>query len=61
MTERVRKLSNEGLAAFVRLIQKQCSSAFDDLDQEKVQVKVDYIDKHTYELVQQLLDEYLNN
>lgn len=59
LTERVRKLSNEGLAAFVRLVQKECPSAFEDLDAEKVQVRVDYLDKPTFGSLQNLLDSYL--
>lgn len=61
LTEKVRKLSNEGLAAFVKYIQSECTSAFEDLDAEKVQVRVDYIDKATFNSVMQMLDQYLKH
>lgn len=59
LTERVRKLPNEGLAEFVRLVQKECPSAFEDLDTERVQVRVDYLDKRTNELLHELMNTYL--
>jgi hypothetical protein len=59
LTEKVRKLSNEGLSAFVRLVQKECPNAFEDLDAEKVQVRVDFLDRDTYSQLLVLVDHYL--
>ena len=59
MTEKVRKLSNEGLSAFVKLVQKECPIAFEDLDEEKVQVRVDFLDRNTYSQLLVLADHYL--
>lgn len=60
LTERVRKLSNEGLAAFVKLVQKECGSAYEDMDSEKIQIRVDFLDRSTYLNVESLLDNFLN-
>ena len=59
LTEKVRKLSNEGLSAFVKLVQKDCPTAFEDLDAEKVQIRVDYLDRSTYNQLLILVDHYL--
>lgn len=56
VTDRIRKLGNEGLAAMVRLIQKECSQALEDLDTEKLQIRVDSIDRRTFEQINQLID-----
>jgi hypothetical protein len=48
-TERIRKLSNEGLASLVRLIQKECLNAIEDLDNERLQIKIDNLDRKTYD------------
>ena len=70
VTDRIRKLSNEGLAAvykiyfyilfkriqLVRLIQKECSQAIEDVDSEKLQIRVDSLDRKTFEQINQLID-----
>ena len=59
LTDKVRKLSNEGLSAFVKMVQNNCPAAFEDLDAEKVQVRVDYLDKNTYSQLVVIIDHYL--
>jgi hypothetical protein len=49
LTDRIRKLPNEGLASLVRLIQKECIVAIEDLDNERIQIKIDNLDRRTYE------------
>ena len=61
LTEGVRKLSNEGLSAFVKLVQTQCPSAFEDLDAEKVQVRVDMLDRNTYESLSTLVNKFISS
>lgn len=61
LTEKVRKLSNEGLSAFVKLVQVECPLAFEDLDAEKVQIRVDYLDRTTYASLMILVDHYLKH
>lgn len=59
LTEKVRKLPNEGLAEFVRTVQKECPAAFEDMDTERIQVRVDYLDKRTNNILHQLMSNYL--
>lgn len=59
LTEKVRKLSNEGLAEFVKLIEKECPSAFEDLDNERVQIRVDYLDRRTNTILNELINSYI--
>lgn len=61
LTEGVRKLSNEGLSAFVKLVQNQCPSAFEDLDAEKVQVRVDLLDRNTYDSLTVLVNKFISS
>ena len=64
LLERVKKLSNDGLASviiifcllisqLVRLIQKECPSSIEDLDSEKLQIKLDCLDKKTNDQINQ--------
>lgn len=48
LTERIRRLTNEGLAAFVRLLQKECPQACEDLEGDRLQIRVDNIDRKTF-------------
>ncbi len=56
ITDKIRKLTNEGLAALVRLIQKECAQALEEIDSEKLQIRVDSIDRRTYENILQLIE-----
>lgn len=40
----------------MRLIQKECAQAIDDIDSEKLQIRVDSLDRKTYEQINQLID-----
>jgi hypothetical protein len=40
----------------VRLIQKECSSALEDIDNEKLQIRIDSLDRKTFEQINQLID-----
>jgi hypothetical protein len=48
LADKFRNLSNEGLIHIVQLIQKECPNAIEDIDSEKLQIKVDLIDRKTY-------------
>jgi len=41
------------------MVQNNCPAAFEDLDAEKVQVRVDYLDKNTYSQLVVIIDHYL--
>jgi molybdenum cofactor biosynthesis enzyme MoaA len=40
----------------VRLIQKECASALEDIDNEKLQIRIDSLDRKTFEQINQLID-----
>jgi hypothetical protein len=47
--------SNEGLTQIVKLILKECPKGIEDIDNEKLQIKIDLLDYRTYELIIQYL------
>lgn len=57
--ERVRKLTNDGLASLVRLVEKELPHAIDDSDPEKIEIKLTLIDRKFYDQINQLIDTYL--
>ena len=64
LIENVRELSNEGLTQIVKIILRECPKGIEDIDNEKLQIKVDLLDKKTYESINQYLEKYnssLNN
>jgi hypothetical protein len=40
----------------VRLIQKECSTALEDIDNEKLQIRIDSLDRKTFDQINQLID-----
>ncbi len=59
LSERVKRLANDGLASLVRLVQKECPSSIEDLDDEKLLIKIPCLDRKTYEQINQLIDTFL--
>lgn len=47
-TEKVRRLTNEGLTKLVKKIKEVCPEALDDVNAEKLHIKVDSIDKESF-------------
>ncbi len=43
----------------MRIVQKECPKALEDLDQDKLQVKVDLLDRQTYNQLNTLVDSLL--
>lgn len=58
LAEKLHKTSGEGLAVFIKHIRSECSSAFEDLDADKIQITIDSIDRRTYIAAMQILDQY---
>lgn len=58
-TEKVRRLTNEGLTRLVRKVKELCSDALEDVDAEKLHIQVDKIDKRSFTALQTLVDENL--
>ncbi len=40
----------------MRLIQKECAAALEDIDNEKLQIRVDSLDRKTFDQINQLVD-----
>jgi bromodomain-containing factor 1 len=57
LTDKIRILSNDGLTQVVKLIMKECPNGIEDLDSEKLQIKIDLLDYRTYELINQYLEK----
>lgn len=56
-TEKVKKLSQEGIAEFVELVQKICAGAVTEINAKKLQIKMNDIDKEAFVRLGEFLDE----
>lgn len=61
LADKIRVLSNEGLTQVVKLIQKECPKGIEDIDSEKLQIKIDLLDHRTYLLLMDTIENSLNN
>ena len=57
LIESIREQPNEGLTQIVKIILKECPKGIEDIDSEKLQIKVDLLDKKTYESINQYLEK----
>lgn len=58
-TEKVRRLTNDGLTKLVKKLKELCPDSLEDVDAEKLHIKVDFIDKESFEKLDSLVDENL--
>ena len=58
-TEKVRRLTNEGLTRLVKQVKNLCPDALEDVDDEKLHIQVDKIDKKSFSTLEQLVEENL--
>ena len=61
LIECIREQSNEGLTQIVKIILKECPKGIEDIDSEKLQIKIDMLDYRTYDLINQYLEKNNNN
>lgn len=47
--EKVKKVSHEVLAEIVKIVDSDCKHALEELDSDRIQIKVDSLDKATFE------------
>lgn len=59
-TEKVRRLTNEGLTKLVKKVKDLCPKALEDVDEQKLHIKVDDIDKDSFDKLDALVDENLS-
>ena len=51
LTEKIRILSSDGLTQVVNIITKECPKVIENIDSEKLQIKIDLLDHKTYKLL----------
>jgi hypothetical protein len=61
LIELIRDQSNEGLTQIVKIILKECPKGIEDIDNEKLQIKIDMLDYRTYDLINQYIEKNNNN
>ena len=61
LVAKVKKMSNEGLTKLVKHIQANVQSAMSELEDERVQIRVDDFDKETFNSVLEFIEEVLLN
>ena len=57
--DRIKRLTNDGLASLVKLIEKELPQAIDESHPERVEIKLTLIDRSFYDQINQLIDTYL--
>ena len=57
LIESIREQPNEGLTQIVKIILKECPKGIEDIDSEKLQIKVDLLDKKTFDSINQYLEK----
>ena len=57
LIENIRDLPNDILTQIIKIILKDCPKGIEDIDSEKLQIKVDLIDHKTYENVIQIIEK----
>ena len=61
LIENIRELNNDTLTQIVKIILKDCPKGIEDIDTEKLQIKVDLIDHKTYENINQIIENNKGN
>ena len=61
LIESIREQPNEGLTQIVKIILKECPKGIEDIDSEKLQIKVDLIDHKTYDMLLELIEKENND
>ena len=61
LIESIRELNNDALTQIVKIILKDCPKGIEDIDTEKLQIKVDLIDHKTYESINQIIEKNKGN
>ena len=51
LTEKIRILTSDGLTQVVNIITKECPKVIENIDSEKLQIKIDLLDHKTYKLL----------
>ena len=57
LIENIRELSNDTLTQIIKIILKDCPKGIEDIDSEKMQIKVDLLDHKTYDSINQIIEK----
>ena len=61
LIERIKEVSNDELTQIVKIILKECPKGIEDIDNEKLQLKIDMLDYRTFDLINQYIEKNNNN
>ena len=61
LIESIKELSNDSLTQIVKTILRDCPKGIEDIDTEKLQIKVDLLDSKTYESINQIIEKNKGN
>lgn len=61
MTEAVRKLNQPALEKIVKIVSENCPEAIEKQDSEKVKIKLDLINRDTFAVLQEVIDEFTSD
>ena len=57
LIENIRELNNDILTQIIKIILKDCPKGIEDIDSEKLQIKVDLLDHKTFESINQIIEK----
>lgn len=58
--EKVKRVSHEVLAEIVKIVDSDCKHALEELDQERIQIKIDSLDKPTFDKLLQVVNIFID-
>ena len=56
ISDKIKTLSNEGITKVVEFIKRECPNGIEDIDNEKLQIKLDCIDNKYYKPIIEIMD-----
>jgi hypothetical protein len=57
--DKVRKLENEDLDRIIELVEAECKAATNSMDEDRMQIRLDDLDKATFDKLSELIDSAL--
>ena len=61
LVEKIREQPNETLTQIIKMLLKEAPKAVEDIDNEKLQIKIDYLDHKMFDMINNLIETLLNN
>ena len=58
LSNRIKKLQNDGLASLVRLVQKECPNSIHE-NEDNIEITLSQLDRKTFENINKLIDTFL--